>query len=108
MIAELSDEPSFSEEINILLKRIEGRDQSPPDVIVDLKDVTFLNSSNIAQLLRLRQMLLNANRRLRICSARDPVWSMLLITGLDKVFDFVDDVATSLASLQIEEEVGEE
>ena len=71
-------------------------------MIVDMKDVTFLNSSNIAQLLRLRQLLLNRNERLRVCAARDPVWSVLLITGLDKVFEFNDNIATALASLQIE------
>jgi len=30
------------------------------------------------------------------------VWSVFMVTGLDKLFDFTDDVATSLASLQIE------
>ena len=39
--------------------------------------------------------------RLRICSVDDAVWSVMLITGLDKVFEFTDDVSTSLASLQL-------
>ncbi len=103
VIAKLSDEPTFSEEIQNLLKQL---DEMPaddlPDVIVDMQEVTFLNSSNIAQLLRLRQFLAGKKRRLRICSVNDQVWSMLIMTGLDKIFSFNDNVATSLASLQIE------
>lgn len=101
-IAELNDEPNFSEEVNTLLSRLDQSEDNLPDVIVDLKDVTFLNSSNIAQLLRLRQIVHSSSGRLRICSVNDQVWTMLILTGLDKLFDFTDDVATSLASLQIE------
>jgi len=107
LIAELNDEPMFSDEMNALMARLAAADGEVHSVIVDLKGVTFLNSSNIAQLLRLRQTLLNAGQSLRICSARDPVWSMLLITGLDKIFQFTDDVATSLASLHIGDHEGD-
>lgn len=101
LIAEMADEPTFSEEMGALHKRVE-RSETVPDVIVDLKEITFLNSSNIAQLMQLRQMLHNRKRRLRVCSVDDQVWSMLLLTGLDKLFEFNDNVATALASLQIE------
>ncbi len=104
LIAELNDEPMFSEEFESLMRRLEGSDNATPDVIVDLKRVTYLNSSNIAQLLKLRKKLEIAERRLRVCSIGDTVWSVMLITGLDKLFAFMDDVSTSLASLQIAEE----
>ena len=103
VIAQLADEPAYSEDMGQLLDRLEDFAQPAPDVVVDLKGVTYLNSTNIAQLLRLRKKLLARNRRLRICSVTDTVWSELLITGLDKLFDFTDDVSTSLASLQIEQ-----
>lgn len=102
VIAEMSDEPSFSEDMSLLFDHLEETKESPPDVIVNMKSVSYLNSSNIAQLLRLRKKLNSARRRLRICSVPDAVWSELLITGLDKIFDFTDDVSTSLASLQLE------
>ena len=40
---------------------------------------------------------------MRICSVDDQVWGVLMITGLDKIFDFTDDVSTALASLQLSE-----
>src|SRR5687767_13340494 len=77
VIAELSDEPAFSEDLDALQARLEqdALDGSVPDVILDMRGVTYLNSSNIAQLLRLRKKLILTNRRLRICSANDAVWS---------------------------------
>ena len=104
LIAEMTDEPMFSEEFESLMGRLEDKDNATPNVIVDLKRVTYLNSSNIAQLLRLRKKLEIAERRLRVCSIGDMVWSVMLLTGLDKLFEFMDDVSTSLASLQIGQE----
>ncbi len=104
LIVELSDEPSLSDDRSALLRRLEnGRGRALPDVILHLGGVTYLNSSNIAQLLRVRQALTNAGKRLRLCAMSDQVWSVMLFTGLDKFFEFTGDVATSLASLQIEE-----
>ncbi len=103
LIAEMNDEPLFSEDFDALADRLEEAKDSMPDVIVNLKDVSRLNSSNLAQLLRLRKLVLARRRRLRICSVQDIVWSVFLMTGLDKLFAFTDDIATSLASLQIEQ-----
>ena len=88
--------------MDALTRRLDNADKDLPDIVVNMQDVTYLNSSNIAQLLRLRKMLHTTDARLRICAVNDAVWSVLLITGLDKVFDFTDDVATSLASLQMD------
>ncbi len=101
LIAEMSDEPDFSEDFDALMARLSAGD-SIPDVIVNLMGVTKLNSSNLSQLLRLRKTLLSKQRRLRVCSVGDTVWSVFIVTGLEKLFEFTDDVTTALASLQIE------
>ncbi len=102
LIAEMNDEPLFSEDFDALMARLDGAADAVPDVIVNMLAVTRLNSSNLAQLLKLRKSLLDYDRRLRICSVDDALWSVFLVTGLEKLFSFTDDVATSLASLQIE------
>lgn len=101
LIAQLGDEPLFSEEFEALFRALDRAGEGMPDVIVDLQGVRALNSSNLTQLLRLRKLLHHSGRRLRICSCRDQVWSVFIMTGLDKLFEFTDDVATSLTSLQI-------
>jgi anti-sigma B factor antagonist len=100
-IAELGDEPAFSEDMSSLMQRLDADQDEIPDMIVNLSSVTYLNSSNIAQLLRLRKKLNTAGRNMRICAVEDQVWGVLMITGLDKIFDFTDDVTTALASLQL-------
>lgn len=103
LIAEFSNEPAFSEDIDVLFRELDQCEDDLPHVIVNLQGVTRLNSSNLAQLLRLRKRLLINGKGMRMCSVDDKVWSVLLMTGLDAVFEFTDDVSTSLASLQIEE-----
>lgn len=114
VIAELSDEPALSEDLEALCQRLDeldaapphaaarraAEDQGAPDVILNMQGVTYLNSSNIAQLLRLRKKLILLKTRLRVCCVNDSVWSLMLSTGLDAVFTFNDDVPTALASLQ--------
>jgi len=60
VIAELNDEPAFSDDLDSLQARFDGaeRDEPIPDVILNMKGVSYLNSSNIAQLLRLRKKLI--------------------------------------------------
>ena len=108
IVCDLSDEPSLSEELNTLLGRLE-QDSGSADssVVVNMADVTYLNSSNIAQLLRVRKAVSGHGAKLKIAGTRDAVWSVMMLTGLDKVFDFAPDKATALASLQLESNAGE-
>ena len=105
MIAELSDEPMFSEDMDGLLQRLEEAvksEESIPNVVVDLKSVATVNSSNLGALLKLRTTLGQNDRLLLICSITDGVWTALLATGLDRVFAFSENVTTALATLQME------
>ena len=105
ILAETGEEPTFSEDMSSLMTIVEDAEQGSrgmPDVVVNLSEVDYLNSSNIAQLLRLRKRLTASGARLRICSVRDQVWGVLLVTGLDKLFEFHDATATAIASLQLE------
>jgi anti-anti-sigma factor len=104
-IAELADEPALSEELGTLIERVQSSAQAP-HVVLNFGGVTHLNSSNIAQLLRLRQNLARHGRKLKMCSVGDQVWSVLLVTGLDKVFQFAPDPMTALAGLQLEDAEG--
>ncbi|MFM9994877.1 MAG: STAS domain-containing protein [Phycisphaerales bacterium] len=106
-IAELADEPALSEELTGLIDRLKSATHgSAPHAVLNFGQVTYLNSSNIAQLLRLRQILSKHGKRLRLCSVTDQVWSVMMVTGLDKVFSFAPDPMTALAGLQLEDAEG--
>jgi len=102
LISDLSDEPALSDELSSIYDQVTAEGRKTPHVVLDLSSVTYLNSSNIAQMLRLRKRLTESDRRLIVSSVADPVWSVMLLTGLDKVFTFTNDKATAIASLQIE------
>ena len=100
VIANLADEPALSDELTTITESL-GRTDKTPSVVLDFAQVSYVNSTNIAQLLKLRRLLLEASRTLTLCSMSDNVWSTILITGLDKVFTFAPDLATAIAGVQI-------
>lgn len=105
VIADLSDEPALSEELTTLIDKVSSMtNDKTPHVVLNFAAVTYIHSSNLAQLLRLRKRLLEAGRTVKVCSVSEEVWSVLLITGLDKVFRFAPDPMTALAGIQLEEE----
>ncbi len=104
-IADLSDEPAMSDELTALIQRLlDADDAKVPHVVLNFGSVTYVNSSNLAQLLKLRKRLTEAGRLLKICAVNDEVWSVMMVTGLDKVFRFAPDPMTALAGIQLEDE----
>ncbi len=100
-VAQLGDEPGFTEDLDQLLEKVPV--QTPmPDVVLDMSGVRHLNSSNLSHLLRVRKLIIDSETRLRLAGPNDHVWALFLSTGLDKVFDFTSDTTTALADLQIE------
>ncbi|MDP6636635.1 MAG: STAS domain-containing protein [Phycisphaerae bacterium] len=98
-IVELSDDPQFTEDLDGLMDSVESK---ATDVVLNLGAVGFINSSNVAKLLRVRKVMLAVDRRLVLCDVNAQVWGIFLVTGLDKIFEFTSDVAIALASLQME------
>ncbi len=105
VICDLADEPELSEELGDLTSRLQQHPsgQAVPNVVLNLSAIGYLNSSNLAQLLRLRKILVESGGRLKLAAVADSVWSIMLLTGLDKVFQFAPDKATAIASLQLEQ-----
>ncbi len=100
VIGELLDEPALGEDLKTLVTRAEKK-VSGLHVVLDMRNVTYLNSSNLAALLQLRKLLVSADGSLHLCGVGDAVWSILLMTGLDRLFKFTDDVPTALAAAQL-------
>ncbi len=103
VILELLNEPDFSEDTDSFLMKIRKEDASFPHAIVDLQNVTNLNSSNLGALIEIKKSLKSNNRRMIICNISDSIWSTMLATGLDQVFEFIENTPVALASLTFEE-----
>ena len=100
LVVELQDDPAFSDDLAALSEQLNGRDDR--HVVLNLSSVNYVNSSNIASLLSLRKRLAAKQRRMVLCGIEPKVWGLFLVTGLDKVFEFADNVAMGLAAVQIE------
>jgi anti-anti-sigma factor len=98
VVVHLADDPQFTEDLDSLETAIA---QSPVDAVLEFGAVHFINSSNIAKLLKLRKQTAQKGSRLLLCNIGTQVWGAFLITGLDKVFELSDNVPTALATLQI-------
>ena len=98
IVAHLADDPQFTEDLLSIEDEIGG---SAKDAVLDMAAVHFLNSSNLAKLLKLRKNIGSKDRRLVLCGISNPVWSAFLVTGLDKLFEFSANVPTGLATLQM-------
>ena len=97
-VAELGDDPLFTDELTNLTESLESK---PQHVVLNFAAVGFINSSNVAKLLRMRKAVGAVRRKLILCEVNTQVWGVFLVTGLDKIFDFTNDIATALASLQL-------
>ena len=105
VVVELGDDPQFTDELTTVTETLENK---PQHVVLNFAAVGFINSSNVAKLLRLRKTMMSQQRRLVLCEVNTQVWGVFLVTGLDKIFEFTNDIATALASLQLGEGAGAE
>lgn len=101
VLAELADEPELSEEFNSLQRRLEEA-ASFPNIVLNFSQVSYINSSHLAVLLRFRKLTAEAKRELLLCAVNEDVLSVMTLTGLEKLFSFAPDIATGLASLQLD------
>ena len=98
VVVHLADDPQLTDD---LASVEEMAAQNRVDAVLDFSAVHYINSSNIARLLKVRNLMIGADARLVLCGVNTRIWGAFLITGLDKVFEFSDNVTTALATLQM-------
>jgi len=99
ILVDVAPEPQMSEELKTVTKIASERGNC--SVVVDFSDAELVTSSSLAQLLRLRKVLEDCEQQLILCGLNNRAKSVFAVTGLEKVFDFVDDRFVALAGLQV-------
>ena len=97
-VVDMADDPKFTDILTTLLVRLE---KDTRDVVVNFSAVGMMNSSNIAQLLRLRKVMISHSRKLVLCNANYQIQGIFSVTGLDTLFQFTEDISVALAMLQV-------
>ncbi len=68
------------------------------DLLVDLSQVTYLDSSGIASLIETLQAAARNGNALKLFSANPQTWRVLELARLDKVFTILPDLDAAMAS----------
>jgi anti-sigma B factor antagonist len=81
---------TFDEE----MRRVEG--ERPPCVVLDLKGLSFLDSSGLARLLAANRRARRERRRLLLVRGSAPVQRLMAITAVGQHFETVSEVPAEL------------
>lgn len=99
LLVELPQEPELGDELKTTTEMV--RDRGDCDVVVDFSSVDIVTSSSLSKLLRLRKLLVDCGHRLVFCNVAPATKGIFTVTGLDGIFELVDDKFVALAGLQI-------
>jgi len=98
ILVELHREPQMKDELRTVTDIV--YDRGDCDVILDFSNVDIITSSSLSKLLRLRQLLIDSGHRLVFCSVPELTRNAFKVTGLEGIFELVDDRTTASAALQ--------
>lgn len=99
ILVDLPAEPQVADELKTVTEIV--RDRGNCSVVVDFSSVDIVTSSSLSAMLRLRKLLVDCGYRLVFCNVAAATKGVFTITGLDGIFEFVDDKFVALAGLQM-------
>ena len=99
VLVDLPQEPEMGEELKTVTQVV--RDRGDCEVVIDFSKVDIVTSSSLSKLLRLKKLLGDCGHRLVFCSVAPATKGIFTVTGLDGIFEIVDDKFVALAGLQM-------
>lgn len=99
VLVDLPPEPDMGDELKTVTELV--RDRGDCEVVVDFSKIDIVTSSSLSKLLKLRKLVGDCGHRLVFCSVAPATKGIFTVTGLDGVFEIVDDKFVALASLQM-------
>lgn len=99
VLVDLPEEPQMGEELKAVTEIF--RDRGNCDVVMDFSSVDIVTSSSLSKLLKLRKLAADCGHRVVFCNVAAATRGIFTVTGLDGVFELVEDKFVALASLQI-------
>lgn len=99
VLVDLPQEPELGDELKTTTEVV--RDRGDCEVVIDFSKVDIITSSSLSKLLKLRKLVGDCGHRLVFCSVAPATKGIFTITGLDGIFEIVDDKFVALASLQM-------
>lgn len=91
-------EAQNSADVREMIKK--ATDKAPANVVVNLKDVTFIDSSGLAVLVQGMKLAKKAGGKLGLCKLQQKVRIIFELTRLDKVFDIHPDESSAVSAFK--------
>lgn len=98
ILVELPAEPKIRQELDSLMGLLKS--SSDNDVIIDFSDVDIMTSMSLSGFLKVREIVLEAGKRLIFTNAAALTKDIFTVTCFDGIFEFVDDQAEAVKMLQ--------
>ncbi len=94
--------PNLEPAVGKVLKEVNEAVTNGPecDVIIDFSQVEIIVSASISNLIILRNYLQEKQRRLLICNIALATKAILTVTGVDVLFEFVQDKQAAIETLR--------
>jgi anti-anti-sigma factor len=99
VLVDLPQEPQIGNELKTIIGIV--LDRGDCDVVVDFSSVDIVTSSSLSKLLKLRKLLADCGHRLVFCNVAAATKGIFTVTGLDGIFEIVEDKFVALAGLQM-------
>jgi len=99
VLVDLPQEPQIGDELKTVTEI--ALDRGDCDVVIDFSSVDIITSSSLSKFLKLRKLLADCGHRLVFCNVAAATKGVFTVTGLDGIFEIVDDKFVALASLQM-------
>jgi len=99
ILVDLPQEPQLGDDLKTTIETV--CDRGNCDVVIDFSEVDIVTSSSLSKLLKLRKLLADCGHQLIFCNVAAATRGIFTVTGLDGIFELVDDKFIALASLQI-------
>jgi len=99
ILVELPPEPEVVAELQQTVQLVREKDDC--DVVVDFSNVDILTSNSLAELVRLQTLLAQCRRKMVLCHVNTATKGIFSVTGLDELFEIVDEKFDALATVQV-------
>jgi anti-anti-sigma factor len=99
VVVDLPPEPEIADELRTVTEMV--RDRADADVVIDFSEVDIVTSSSLSALLKLRKLLSDCSHRLVFCNVAAATKGVFVTSGIDEIFEFIDDKFLALTSLQM-------
>ncbi len=99
ILVNLPAEPQIADELAEVTDMVNRNTDN--DMVIDFSAVDIVTSSSLSALLKLQKLMTDSHRRLIFCNVSAATKNIFDVTGIDEIFEFVDDKFTALAGLQL-------